>query len=287
LLSKTHAKLRNRISKVNFENIADLFEDNTIFDSCDSVEDEIRILESRNLSWWAVYPFQLVKYAKYLKEHNKVKLPLKYIEYTGAFLCAEERLVYESLFSCKMINNYSCREVWSIAYDCEQGNLHVNTDSIYFELIDDDGNIISDVNKVGRVVVTSLKQRVMPFVRYETGDYAYYEDIKCECGCTDSIISLVPKRDLIYGTDILGSVYFQAVISDLVQEYKMLHYESIYVEQNELNIFSVYVIKNGENKEEIEKYFSLCARDKLVDAIFKFFYVDYSEKKGIFQKSIK
>ena len=40
----------------------------------------------------------------------------------------------------------------------------------YVELLDEQGNIITEVGKTGRIVGTSFDNYVMPFIRYDTGD---------------------------------------------------------------------------------------------------------------------
>jgi len=75
---------------------------------------------------------------------------------------------------------YNCWECGHIAYECECGNLHLNSDYNFVELLDKNGEPLSEGER-GEVVITCLSNFRMPLIRYKLGDLAIYEG-KCECG---------------------------------------------------------------------------------------------------------
>ncbi|MEO7386284.1 MAG: phenylacetate--CoA ligase family protein [Gammaproteobacteria bacterium] len=76
---------------------------------------------------------------------------------------------------------YSANEVGYIAFRCrEQGALHVQSESLLVEVLDDGGNP-SAPGETGRIVVTSLHNLATPLLRYEIGDYAEV-GAPCKCG---------------------------------------------------------------------------------------------------------
>lgn len=93
---------------------------------------------------------------------------------TAEVLGEEQRQVMEAAFGCKVFNQYGSREVPNIACECRLGNMHVFTDMVWLEsLAGTDGD---------RLLVTSLTNRLMPFIRYEIGDSGRLRGGECPCG---------------------------------------------------------------------------------------------------------
>ncbi len=92
-----------------------------------------------------------------------------------------------------MINAYSAKEVCTIALQCpEHGNLHVQSESLLVEILDEDGAACGPA-EVGRVVVSDLHNFAMPLIFYEIGDYAEPGE-PCACGRGLSVLRRVLGR---------------------------------------------------------------------------------------------
>ncbi len=75
----------------------------------------------------------------------------------------------EKAFGCPAINYYGSREMGVIASQCrEKTGLHIVSHSHSVEIIDQHGNSVLD--REGDIVVTSLTNYTMPFIRYRIGD---------------------------------------------------------------------------------------------------------------------
>lgn len=118
---------------------------------------------------------------------------IRYIELTGEELTLNLRDSLQRCFMCPIANQYGLCEVNSVAYECPQGNLHCMSDNVYVEIIDDNGNLLP--SKVsGNIYITTLHNRVMPFIRYGTGDIGYIEENACSCGHRGKILHLKSGR---------------------------------------------------------------------------------------------
>lgn len=107
---------------------------------------------------------------------------------TAETLDAEQRDIMQAAFGCKVFNQYGCREVPNIAWECRDGGMHVFSDLVYLESVPaDDGN--------HRLLVTSLTDRVMPFIRYELGDSGQLLDTPCSCGLPYPLMQMSVCRD--------------------------------------------------------------------------------------------
>lgn len=88
---------------------------------------------------------------------------------------------------------YSANEVGHIAFRCrEEGNLHVQSETILVEVIDESG-MTCGPGQTGRVVVTPLHNFATPLIRYELGDYATVGEA-CACGRGLPVLTQVMGR---------------------------------------------------------------------------------------------
>lgn len=256
----------------------------------EKVEKEIEFLKNDNHSWWHINSYILSYYYTYLNNHSmNVKFPnLKVIENNGSYISDEEKRIYSDFFSCEIANNYGSREVWGIAYDCQHGYLHVNEEDVFVELVDDQGEVINQPGVEGSVIVTSLKQEMMPFIRYKLYDYASYISGECICGNKSKRINLLPGRNVILGTNMYGNKVFKDIISFLCLRYKMTNYHSISALQEETGKFLINIKGNQENKALLEEAFVNSANFilKTNEYRFEFSYNDQVEPKSLFQLKI-
>ena len=89
----------------------------------------------------------------------------------------------EDAWGVPVIHEYFLEEAGLIAQQCaEQGQLHVNSEFVYAEILDENNQPCS-TGKAGRVVVTPLHNFQTPLVRYDTGSYAKWGE-PCDCGRT-------------------------------------------------------------------------------------------------------
>ncbi|MEW5768879.1 MAG: hypothetical protein AB1831_00805 [Pseudomonadota bacterium] len=116
----------------------------------------------------------------------------------GAYSTAEmldegQRALMQQAFGCKVFNQYGCREVPNIAWECRHGGMHVMADLVYLESVPREGE--------DRLLVTSLTNRLMPFIRYDLGDAGRLLDGACPCGSPFPLMEMGMCRhnDLILG----------------------------------------------------------------------------------------
>ena len=81
---------------------------------------------------------------------------------------------------------YAAVEVGLIASSCERGSLHVNSENLLVEVVGADGRALHD--RAGEVLLTTLRNRTAPLVRYAVGDVAVLRSTACGCGRTLPVI---------------------------------------------------------------------------------------------------
>lgn len=121
------------------------------------------------------YASAMSELAKFiLAEKMAVPRSLMGVYSTAEVLTETQRELMQRAFDCKVFNQYGCREVPNIAWECRHGNMHVFADLVYLESVRIDGE--------DQLIVTSLTDRVMPFIRYNLGDSGRLLDARCDCG---------------------------------------------------------------------------------------------------------
>ena len=148
-----------------------------------------------------------------LRSGRELKIP--YV-YTGSeVLYPHQRDAIEKAFYGRIMDHYGMAERVAYATECEQGNMHVNTDYSYVEIIDENGR---PTEADGYIAGTTFHNLVMPLVRYRLSDRTKWKRGSCACGRSYPMIEPVVGKveDVIYGSD--GSVVSPSVITFAFKE---------------------------------------------------------------------
>ncbi|GAA2147184.1 phenylacetate--CoA ligase family protein [Kitasatospora kazusensis] len=114
---------------------------------------------------------------------------------TSELLTPAARARIEEGFQAPVRDTYAMREMGAIAAECAFGTRHVMDERLWVEVVDDDGHPVAD-GKQGEIVITNLMNRVMPFIRYRTGDLGALRPAEgpCACGRTSDVLQLTAGR---------------------------------------------------------------------------------------------
>ncbi len=94
----------------------------------------------------------------------------------------------------EIADNYGSTEAF-VGWQCGAGSYHVNAEHVFTEIVDQEGRPVPP-GAMGRVLVTTLANYLMPLVRYEIGDYAVAAEGACSCGRTLPILGRVLGRQM-------------------------------------------------------------------------------------------
>lgn len=135
---------------------------------------------------------------------------------TYQYLTKRHRTLLEEAFRAPVRDTYSATELggYMAATECHRGRMHVREDHVFVEVLDEEGAALE--SGIGRLVVTSVANRVMPLVRYEVGDLASWDDdCDCDYGSEWRCIRIEGRRrDLLEATD--GSLVTVREVDELV-----------------------------------------------------------------------
>lgn len=106
---------------------------------------------------------------------------LKQVISIGEAVTPELRAACREAWNVGLADMYSAQEVGYIALQCpDHEHYHVQAENVLVEVLDEAGCACAP-GSIGRVVVTSLHNFAMPFIRYDIGDYAEVGEA-CACG---------------------------------------------------------------------------------------------------------
>ena len=100
----------------------------------------------------------------------------------GERLSTIQRTHIADTFGCDVHDAYGASEFLAIAWDCAHGALHVNSDWVLLEAVDDAYAPVEAGAPSHTVLLTNLANHIQPLVRYDLGDSVTMLDHPCECG---------------------------------------------------------------------------------------------------------
>jgi phenylacetate-coenzyme A ligase PaaK-like adenylate-forming protein len=170
-----------------------LFALNNLFPRHDEYHDLYNWLHNVDPTFLYIFP----SYLEEILPAFESGVPLKNLRtiITGAEVLDDStRQRAQQVFGTNLLDNYGSTEAF-IAWQCPKERYHINAEHVLVEIVDTAGRRVPP-GEMGRVLVTTLENRVMPLVRYEIGDYAVASEEVCECGRTLPLIRRVVGRGL-------------------------------------------------------------------------------------------
>lgn len=145
------------------------------------VPEQIDWLLARDPDCLMSYPSNIAELVREIEARN-LRLPrLREVRTYGEVVGAELREECRRVLGVPLVDVYSAQEVGAIAFQCPRHeHLHVQSEAVVVEILDDRGNACAP-GEIGHVVVTSLHNFAMPFIRYRLGDLARVGP-PCDCG---------------------------------------------------------------------------------------------------------
>ena len=95
-------------------------------------------------------------------------------------------------FGVPVYDSYGLREVGLIGHECVSQTMHCVEEQLILETVDP--TTLEPTDGEGELVVTNLVGRVMPMIRYRTGDIVTLSTTPCPCGRSQRGISITGGR---------------------------------------------------------------------------------------------
>lgn len=215
----------------------------TLFLSSYNLSEENMFLYAKKLLQYKpkviiAYPSPLYHFAKFLEENEIKGINPKSIISSAEVLYEYQRELIESVFQCRVFNNYGCREFDAIAQECsEHSGMHITAEHVYLECLKGDGEPAA-LGERGELVITDLDNYGMPFIRYRICDVGVLSDRKCNCGRGLPIMEKIDGRtfDIVVGTSgrAVGGTFWTILLRTAIEGIKQ--FQVIQESMSEINI---------------------------------------------------
>lgn len=237
----------------------------------DDLKEIMKKLDSFKPDFLAGFPGPLRHMAILKQDGFGKNLNPKCIISSGGLLDKYNRKEIEDAFDVKIYDLFASTEAGPISFECDKCNNHINSDYIYLESIDRNGDNIPK-GKPGILALTRLYGGGTPIIRYTgMGDIITLKEGFCDCSLPTDLIDVINGRikECIVLPD--GKIIFANKIKELPGQVihelhtDMLH--KIQVVQENLDKVEVNVIVNPNKtytKESVDVFL-----DKIRELTYK------------------
>lgn len=117
------------------------------------------------------------------------------VEIVGESATPEAMARMEAAFDCGIHDTYGASECMFVAMSCEHGWLHVCSDWIIVEPVNEDLSPTPPGEPSYTVLITNLANRIQPIIRYDLGDSVVVRPTPCPCGSRLPAIRVAGRCD--------------------------------------------------------------------------------------------
>ena len=151
----------------------------------------------------------------YAKNKHKFSISIPFINTHGEQLTEGDREFLKETFGAEVYSRYGTGETGVIGVECkEHDGYHLLEESFFVEVVNERYQTLSDGSH-GHILVSFFYNDVMPFIRYETGDYGVILPDPCRCGISGRRIKIdgrIGEAVSLKGRNI-GVVQFEMILS--------------------------------------------------------------------------
>ena len=172
------SELEKRNKQIIFSNPALKTKYVSIFDTPrKNIEDLIKF-RPQNVDSIPSHLFQL---AMVIRE-DKIKLrSIKRIFTSSEYLEPNMRQFIRQTFDSELFDIYGCTEIKEVAWECQNHKgYHINEDEVFVESVNDLTSLKQ--GEIGDIILTDLRNKAMPLIRYRIGDRGSLIGGNCRCG---------------------------------------------------------------------------------------------------------
>ena len=149
--------------------------------------DPLRFLASRPGHILSAAPSMLLELHRHSLQHDpsgRYSIRPGLILASGGPLNEATRRTAEQFFSCPVVDAYITEEIGFIALECPLREcFHIEAPSCVVECLREDGSPAA-LGEDGELVLTALRSRSFPLIRYRIGDSGSLIEGPCDCGST-------------------------------------------------------------------------------------------------------
>lgn len=224
---------------------------------------QIKIMKDFAVDTLVATPGYLYYLSEYIEDNNISGLSIVRAIAAGEVYSDEVRDKIEKKLKIKIYDHYGLCEVYTgLAYECEKRQgLHILDDFVIAEIVDPVSRRVLPDGKYGELVLTSLRKKASPIIRYRTGDFTRIIRDKCDCGRKAVRIDRIKSRvdDLVFIKGIKVNPHeLKDMIMEITKDFVYGNDFQLQVKKNSINYLPIICLtfkkpcKKFINKLQIE-----------------------------------
>ena len=142
----------------------------------------------------ATYPTAALVLAEQA-ERGALRVPVREVLTGGESLSHGARERVTQAFGAELRNSYGASEFLPMGWECAEGRMHLNTDWVLLEPVDERLRPVPAGEVSHSVLLTNLANRVQPLIRYVLGDRMRIATAPCGCGSPLPTMDVVGRHD--------------------------------------------------------------------------------------------
>jgi phenylacetate-CoA ligase len=126
---------------------------------------------------------------------GRLELRLREVWTGGEALGEGVRAMVSRQFDCPVLASYGASEFMALASQCRHGRMHLNSDWVLLEPVDERGRAVAPGRAGHTTLLTNLANHVQPLIRYDLGDRVRVHEQACPCGSALPAIDIEGRVD--------------------------------------------------------------------------------------------
>ncbi|MDD1685361.1 phenylacetate--CoA ligase [Methanoregula sp.] len=178
----------------------------------------------------------------------------------------ETRENIEDLWNANLYEYYGLSDIFgACAGSCtEKSGIHIEEDHMIVEVLDPKTGEPVGEGERGEMVLTTLKKRARPLIRFRTGDIVTYTDEKCDCGRTHKRLHGIHGRTddmlIVKGVNVFPSDV-EAVVRGA--DYLTGEYRLIVDRAKHLDVLTIEVENTKKKPAEVQAQLATAIKARL------------------------
>lgn len=168
-----------------------------------TVEEYVERIDQHEPTYIHTRPSAILPLARYIRSEGlELAEPIEYIIADGEYLTDGQRETIEDAFQGRVYEIYGHTEGCVFGCSCAESRLlHFVPQVGILELVDEEGDWVTEEGARGEMVTTGFNNLTFPLIRYRTGDVAVNTNERCNCGRNYTMVRSVEGRFQDYVVD--------------------------------------------------------------------------------------
>ena len=228
----------------------------SIFDASEeNFENFIKHFKKKKFGHLNGYTSTFVLFAQYLRSKNQILKELcpslTHCIVTAEMLMKEDQLLLEQQFGIPVLNEYGSSETGVIAFGKAGESLKIDSALLYVEILNEENKPVKP-GESGKIIITSLFNKVHPFIRYQIGDLGILEYDENKAPFLTNLEGRVGDYALLPDGKKVPALAFYYVTKTIINDSSSV--KEFTITQSKPNTFDViYVANTGFTELETKK----------------------------------